>query len=200
MYGWESWTTKKAEHRRIDAFDLWCWRRLSRVPWMTRRSNQLILKEISPEYSLEGLVLKLKSNSLASWYEELTLWKRLWCWERLKVRGEGDDRGWDCWMASPTQWTWVWVDSRSWWWTLRTGVLQYMGLQRVRHDWVTGLNLKQMPQEIFFFFFQSVGKFENFVKALQEVNLIFSIILQSFRDATPENHTWHSFWQRTSTY
>ena len=166
---------------------------------MTRRSNQLILKEISPEYSLEGLVLKLKSNSLASWYEELTLWKRLWCWERLKVRGEGDDRGWDCWMASPTQWTWVWVDSRSWWWTRRTGVLQYMGLQRVRHDWVTGLNLKQMPQEIFFFF-QSVGKFENFVKALQEVNLIFSIILQSFRDATPENHTWHSFWQRTSTY
>ena len=152
---------KKAEHRRIDAFDLWCWRRLSRVPWMTRRSNQLILKEISPEYSLEGLVLKLKSNSLATWYEELTLWKRLWCWERLKVRGEGDDRGWDCWMASPTQWTWVWVDSRSWWWTLRTGVLQYMGLQRVRHDWVTGLNFKQMPQEIFFFFFSQWGSLET---------------------------------------
>ena len=79
------------------------------------------------------------SNTLATWYEELTHWKRPWCWERLKA-GEGDDRGWDGWMASPTLWTWVWVNSGSWWWPGRPGVLQSMGLQRVRHDWVTELN------------------------------------------------------------
>ena len=72
--------------------------------------------------------------------EVLTHWKRPWCWERLRAGGEGDDRGWDGWMASPTQWTWVWVNSESWWWTGRPGVLQLMGSQRVGHDWVTKLN------------------------------------------------------------
>ena len=80
------------------------------------------------------------SNSLATWCEELTHWKRPWCRERLKVRGEGDDRGWDGWMAPLTQWTWVWVSSGSWWWTGKPGVLQSMGSQRVGHDWVTELN------------------------------------------------------------
>ena len=94
MYGCESWTIKKAEHRRTGTFELWYWKRLLRVPWTARRSNQSILKEISPEYSLEGLLLKLKSNPLATWYEELTHWKRPWCWERLKAGGEGDDKGW----------------------------------------------------------------------------------------------------------
>ena len=79
------------------------------------------------------------SNTLATWCE-LTHWKRPWCWERLKVGGEGDNRGWDGWMASPTQWTWVWVGSGSWWWTGRPGVLQSVGSQRVGHDWVTELN------------------------------------------------------------
>ena len=110
MYGCESWTVKKAEHQRIDAFELWCWRRLLRVPWITRRSNQSILKEISPGCSLEGLILKLNSDTLATWCEELTHWKRLWGWEGLGAGGEGDDRGWDGWMASPTRWTWVWVN------------------------------------------------------------------------------------------
>ena len=127
---------KKAECWKIGAFELWCWRRLLRVSWTARRTNQSILKEISPEYSLEGLML----NTLATWCEELTHLKRPWCWERLKARGEGDDRGWDGWMASPTQWTWVWVDSGSWWWTGRLGVLWSMGLQRVGHDYVTELN------------------------------------------------------------
>ena len=80
------------------------------------------------------------SNTLATWCEELTHWKRPWCWERLKAGREGDDRGWDGWMASPTQWIWVWVNSRSWWWTGRPGVLQSMGLQRIWHDWVAELN------------------------------------------------------------
>ena len=80
------------------------------------------------------------SNTLANWCEELTHCKRPWCWERLKAGGEGDDRGWDGWMASLTWWIWVWVSSRSWWWTGHPGELQSMGLQRVGHDWVTELN------------------------------------------------------------
>ena len=136
-YGCDSWLMKKAEHWRIDAFELLCWRRLLRVPWTAKRSNQSILKEINPEYTLEGMMLKLK---LQYWCEELTSLKRPWCWERLKVGGEGDNRGWDCWMASLTQWTWVWVSSRSWWWTGRPGLLESIWLQRVRYYWVTKLN------------------------------------------------------------
>ena len=113
MYGCESWTVKKAECQKIDAFELWCWRRLLRVPWTARKSNQSILKKISPGYSLEGLMLKLKLQS----FGHLIHWKRTWCWERLKAGGEGDDRGWDGWIASPTRWTWVWLNSGSWWWT-----------------------------------------------------------------------------------
>ena len=93
MYGCESWTVKKAEHRKIDAFELWCWRRLLRVPWTARRSNQFILKEISPGCSLEGLMLKLNSNTLATSCKELTHWKRPLWWEGLGAGGEGDDRG-----------------------------------------------------------------------------------------------------------
>ena len=98
----ESWTVKKAEHRRIDAFELWCWRRLLRVPWTARRSNQSILKEISPGCSLEGLMLKLKLQYLATSCEELTHWKRPWCWEGLAAGGEGDDRM--RWLDGITNW------------------------------------------------------------------------------------------------
>ena len=104
------------------------------------RSNQSILKEMSPEYSLEGLMLKLKLQYFGHLMWRTDHRKRPWCWERLRAGGEGDDRGWDGWMASPTQWTWVWVNSGSWWWTGKTGVLQSMGSQRVGHDWVTELN------------------------------------------------------------
>ena len=93
MYGCESWTIKKAEHRRIDAFKLWCWRRLLRVPWTARRSNQSILKEISPGCPLEGLMLKLKLQQFGHLMRRTNSLKRLLCWERLKVGGEGDDRG-----------------------------------------------------------------------------------------------------------
>ena len=109
LYGYENWTINKAERQRIDAFDLWCWRRLLRVLWTARRSNHSILKEISPKYSLEGLMLKVKLHTLATWYEELNHLERYWCWKRLKVAGEGDGKGWDGWMASLTQWSWVWV-------------------------------------------------------------------------------------------
>ena len=138
----------KAERQRIDAFELWCWRRLLRVPWSTRRPNQCILKEISPGCSLEGLMLKLKLQYFGHLMWRTDSFEKTWCWERLRAGGEGDDRGWDGWMASPTQWTWVWVDSRSWWWTGRPGVLWFMGLQRVRHDWVTELNWATMQKTL----------------------------------------------------
>ena len=144
MYGCESWTVKKAEHQRIDAFELWCWRRLLRVPWTARRSSQSILKAISPGCSLEGMMLKLKLQYFGHSCKELTHWKRLWCWEGLGAGGEGDNRGWDSWMASPTRWTWVWVHSGSWWWTGRPGMLQFMESQRVRHNWATELNWTEL--------------------------------------------------------
>ena len=143
----ENWTMKKAEHWRTDAFELWCWRRLLRVPWTARRSNQSILEEISPEYSLEGLMLKLKIQYFVHRYEHQTHWKRPWCWEGLGAGGERDDRGWDGWMASLTRWTWVRVNSKSWWWTGRPGVLRFMGLQRVGHNWVTELNWTETLQK-----------------------------------------------------
>ena len=94
------------------------------------------LKGISPGISLEGMMLKLKLQYVGHLTKELTHWKRLWCWEGLGAGGGGDDRGWDGWMASPTRWTWVWVNSGSWWWSGRPGMLRFMGSQRVRHDWV----------------------------------------------------------------
>ena len=214
MHRCESWTVKKAECWRTEAFELWCWRRLFffffnfcnlfiyflffyftilycfchtltwihhrctwipnpeplshlsphiislshpsapaqrrllrrllRVPWTARRSSQSILKEISPGCSLEGMMLKLKLQYLAASCKELTHWKKLWCWEGLGAEGGGDDRGWDGLMASLSRWTWVWVNSRSWPWTGRPGVLQFMGSQRVGHDWVTELNWTEL--------------------------------------------------------
>ena len=139
-YGCERWTIKKAECWRIDAFKLLCWRRFLRVPWTARRSNHSILKEINPENSLEGMMLSWNSNTVTAWSKELTHWKRPWCWERLKAWGEGDDRGWDGWMASLTRWSWVWINSRSWWQTGKPGMLQSMGWQRIGHNWATELN------------------------------------------------------------
>ena len=144
MYGCQSWIIKKTECQRIDAFELWDWRRLFRIPWTAKRSNQSILKEISPGCLLEGLMLKLKL-----WI----LWPPMWSADsfektlmlrKIEGRRRGDDRGWDDWMASPTQWTWVWVNSRSWWWTGRPGMLWFVGSQRVRHNWVTELNWTEL--------------------------------------------------------
>ena len=140
MYGCESWTIKKAECWRIDASELWCWRRLLRVPCTARRSNQSILKEISPGCWLEGLMLKLKLQYFGHLMWRADSFEKTLMLGRLRAGGEGDGRGWDGWMASPTQWTWVWVNSRSSWWTGRPGVLWFMGLQRVGHYWVTKLN------------------------------------------------------------
>ena len=140
IYGCKSWTIKKTEHRRIDTFELWCWE----DSW---ESLGLQGDPSSQSWRKSVMIIHWKdwcwswnSNTLATWREELTHLKRPWCWERLRAEGEGDDRGWDGRMVLPTQWTWVWVDSGSWWWTGRPGMLRFMGSQRVGHDWVTELN------------------------------------------------------------
>ena len=105
MYGCESWTVKRAEHQRIDAFEVWCWRRLLRVPWTARRSIQSILKEINPGISLERMMLKLKLQYFGHLLQRVDSLEKTLSWEGLGAGGEGDDRGWDGWMASRTQWT-----------------------------------------------------------------------------------------------
>ena len=134
-YGCESWAIKKAECQRIDAFKLWCWWRLLRVPWTAKRSNQSTLREINPEYLLEGLMLKLQ-------YFGCLMWTANWLEKSLmlgKIEGRrrrGCQR-WDGWMASPTQWTWTWASFRRWWGTGSSGVLQSVESQRVVHNWAT---------------------------------------------------------------
>ena len=130
---------EEGEHRRIDAFELWCWRRLLRVPWTARRSNQSILKEISPGCSLEGMMLKLELQYFGHLMWRVDSLEKTLMLGGIGAGGEGDARGWDGWMASRTWWTWVWVSSRSWWWTGRPGMLRFMGLQRVGRDWATDL-------------------------------------------------------------
>ena len=156
MYGCESWTIKKAEHQRIDASELWCWRTLLRVPWTARRSNQSLQKEISPEYSLEGLMLKLKLQYFGYLMPRADLLERPWCWKRLRAGGEGGNRGWDGWMASLIQWTWVWASSWRWWRTGKPGELQSKRSQTAGHDlsdWTTrGANNQWLLMGIEFLF------------------------------------------------
>ena len=143
MYGCESWTVKKAKRRRIDAFELCYWRRLLRVPWTGRRSNRSILKEIRPGCSLEGLMLRLKLQYFVQLMQRTdSLEKTLMLGKIVGRRRRG--WGWDGWMASLTWWTRVCVNSRSWWWTGRPGVLRFIGSQRVRHDWATELTWTEL--------------------------------------------------------
>ena len=185
MWEWyecESWTVKKAEHQRIDAFELWCWRRLLRVPWTARRSNQSILKEISPGYSLEGLMLQLKLQYCGH------LMRIVDSLEKTLMLGEGTTEGWDGWMASPTRWTWVWMNSGSWWWTGKPGVLQFMGSQRVGHNSATEL---------------------NWTKTLSWISLRFGADTLAEEMLTPElpahsypiqpNSTWNAMWCHTKS-
>ena len=116
MYGCENWTIKKAERQRMDAFELWCWRRLLRVPWTARRSSQSILQEISSEYSLEGLMLKLKLQYFGHLMWRTDSLEKTLMLRKTEGRRRRGQLGWNRWMASPTQWTWVWTSSRSWWW------------------------------------------------------------------------------------
>ena len=137
MYGYESWTIKKAECRRIDAFELWFWRRLLRVHWTARRSNQSILKEISPKYSLEGLMVKLKLQYFGHLMWKADSFEKTLMLGKIEGGTRRDNKGWDGWMATPIQWTWVWAGSGRWWRTQKPGMLQSMGSQRVGHEWAT---------------------------------------------------------------
>ena len=129
---------------RIDAFELWCWGRLLRVPWTARSSKQSILKDMSPGCSLEGLMLKLKFQYFGHLMWRVDSLEKTLMLGEIGVRRRRGNRGWDGWMASLTQWMWVWLNSRSWWWTRRPGVLQFMGTQRSRHDWVTELKWTEL--------------------------------------------------------
>ena len=140
MYRHESWTIKKIGPQGIDAFKLWFWRILLRVPCTARRSNQSIMKEISPGISLEGMMLKLKLQYFGHLMLRVDSLEKTLTLVGIRGRRKRGRQRWDGWTASPTQWTWVWVNSGSWWWTGRPGVLRLMGSQRVLHDWVTELN------------------------------------------------------------
>ena len=129
-----------------DAFELWCWRWLLRFPWTARRSNQSILKEISPEYSLVRLMMKLKLQYFGHLMRRTDPLEKTLMLGKIEGRRRGDNRGWNGWMASPIQWTWVWVRSGSWWWTGKPGVLQSMGLQRIGRNWATELANKHMER------------------------------------------------------
>ena len=153
---WFKWILSISRLYALSSTLAWMWRRLSAEEFMllncgvgedSWESLGLQGDPTSPFWRRLALGFLWKewcwswnSSTLATSCEELTHWKRLWCWEGLGAGGGGDDRGWDGWMASLTRWTWVWVNSRRWWWTGRPGVLWFMGLQRVGHDWVTDLN------------------------------------------------------------
>ena len=151
MYGYESWTIEKAEHWRIDAFELWCWRRLLRVPWTARRFSQSILKEISPGCSLEGLMLKLKLQYFGHLMWRVDSLEKTLMLGKMESRRKGRQRM--RWLDGITNsllkliCTWVWVNSGSWWWTWKPGVLQSMRSHRDWHDWTTELNWKDAFQE-----------------------------------------------------
>ena len=176
MHGCESWTIKKAEHQRIDAFELWCWRRLLRVPWTARRSNQSILKEISPEYSLEGQMLKLKLQYFGHLMQRTDSLEKTLMLGKIEGWGEGADRGWDGWMVSPTLWIWVWVSSGSWWWTGKPGMLQSMESQRVRHHQVT--EMTKLSHGFKAFSEDRIKKFSS-GKIHHELTLIFLIHIRT---------------------
>ena len=145
MYFYESWPIKKAEHRRIDSFELWCWRRLLRVPWVARRSNQSTLKEISLEYSLEGQMFKVKLQYMSPlMWRTWLIWKdpdvgKHWMWEE-KGTAEDEMFRWHHWLMS-----WVWVSSGGWWWARKPSVLQPMRSQSVGYNWATELNWTLNP-------------------------------------------------------
>ena len=147
LYGSKGWTIQKAERQRTDIFELWCWRRCLRIPWTARRSNQSILRKSILNTHWNDWWWSSNSNTLTTWCKAMTHLKRPWCWERLRARGEEDNRGWDDWMASWTRGAWVWASSRRWWRTGMPSVLVSMGSQRVRHNWVTEQQQQQQQKK-----------------------------------------------------
>ena len=176
MHGCESWTIKKAECWRTHA--LWCWRRLFKSPLDCKE-----MKPVHPKGNQSWVFIGRTDakaeicSTLATWGKELTHWERPWCWERLKA-GEGNNKSWEGWMSSLSQWTWVWASSCSWWWTGKPGVLLSTGSQRVRQDWRTELNWTLCNGS-------RVGcwKGSGCVQDLHSSNLAFRVLLMSFCDS-----------------
>ena len=136
MHRRESWTIKKAEHWRIVVFELWCWRRLFERPLESKEIQPVNPKENQPWI----FIGRTDAEAPILWPPDRKNWltgKRPWCWERLKTGEEGENRGWDGWMALPSLWAWVWASSGSWRWTGKAGMLQSLGSQRIRHNWST---------------------------------------------------------------
>ena len=167
------------DHKEGWALKNWCFwpvmlEKTLESPRTARTSNQSILMEINSEYSLEGQMLRLKLQTLATWCKERTHLKRPWCWERLRAE-DGDDRGWDGWITSLIQWTWVWVDSGSWWWIGRPGMLQFIRLQSVGHDWATELDWIELRIIgifiLFYHFFNSLSNFFTLFRSF--TNFVF---------------------------
>ena len=140
MYRCESWTIKKAECQRIDAFELWCWRRCLMSP-LDCKESQPVHSKGNQSWVFTGRT-DVEAETPILWPPDAKSWhlKGPWCWQRLKAEGEGHDRGWNGWMESSTKWTCVWLNSGSWWWTGRPDMLRFIGSQRVGHDWATKLN------------------------------------------------------------
>ena len=139
MYGCESWTIKKAEHRRIDAFELWYWRKLLRVPWTVRKSFRMVHPKGNQSWVFVGRT-DVEAKTPILWPPDAKSWLIWKDPDGGKDWGQEENGMTDGWIASQTQWTWIWVDSGSWWWTRRPGMLRFMGLQKVGHDWATELN------------------------------------------------------------
>ena len=149
IYGCESWTIKKTEFQRIDAFQLWCGRRLLRVLWTARGSNQAILKKINPECSLEGLMLKLKLQYFGHLMGRTDSLEKTLMLGKTEGRGRREvNRGLNCWMVPPTQCTWVWANFGRWWRTRKLDVLQSMRLQKVRHDLMTDQQQQRLVHNV----------------------------------------------------
>ena len=156
---------KEAKHRKIDAFELWCWRRLLRVPWTARRSNPSILKETSPGCSLEGLMLKLKLRYFGHLMRRADSLEKTLMLGKIEGRRRRGDRGGDGWMASLTQWTWVWANSRNWWRTEKPGCAAVPGITKSQtrlSDW-TELNWKLRTVPLIFANFHYSHGHINFI-------------------------------------
>ena len=172
---------KKSEHWRTDAFELWCWRRFLKVPWTAKRSNQSILKEINPEYPMEGLMRKLKLQYFGHLMRRANSLEKTLMLGKIEGGRRGDDRGWDGWMVSLTQWTWVWANSERWWRTGKPGVLQSMGLKRSEHYWATEQQLHLFNLSYWLAVYQESGAgliVDNLI-----VNETYSLCLQCLQDS-----------------
>ena len=198
MYGCDSWSVKKAEGRRIDAFELWCWKRLLRVPWTSRRSNQSILEEISPGGFFGRNDAKAESPVLWPPHAKSWLIGKDWCWEGLGAGGEGDDRGWDGWTTSPTGWTWVWVNSGVG--DGQGGLVYCNSWGHKESDMTEWLNWTELKMLKSLEFIQNRYNILNKAKWFQGAQVSYILLSKSFNVRASENKPRSPFSQQEDTW